>query len=137
MSEMPTVVPNPRFDVSTRSPGESEVRQTTYSGRLHFGDTSNGPRSTMVSEFVGLIPLPDSLVYRTDQLADAIAAIDLWAVNTRGYMFASGYEARFVDDPRSPGTSWLHLGMQIACDAGSVVGYRVVAQVKPTAMVEA
>ncbi|RIK10590.1 MAG: hypothetical protein DCC49_02750 [Acidobacteria bacterium] len=130
MSEMPTVQPNPRIDLKVNAADGNatrEMRQTTYSGRLHFGDTSQGPRSTMVSEFNGLIPLPDSFSYRSEETGEAVVTIDLWTVNTRGYTFTSGYEATFVEDSRRPGTAWLHIGMQIACDAGSVVGYRIVA----------
>lgn len=89
----------------------------------------------MVSEFSGLIPLPDSFSYRPDALTGATVAMDLWPVNTMGYMFASGFKATFIEDARIPGTSWLHLGIQIACYAGSIVGCRVLAQVPVDAIV--
>lgn len=135
MSEMPAISPNPRIDLLVRTADARDIRQTTYSGRLYFGDTTQGPRSTMVSEFNGLIPLPDSFSYRDEETSKAIIAMDLWSINTRGYLFAEGYEARFEPDARQPGTSWLHLGMQIACDAGSVVGYRLVVQASTRAIV--
>lgn len=89
----------------------------------------------MVSEFSGLMPLPDSFSYRPDTLTGAAVAMDLWPVNTMGYIFASGFEATFVEDAPIPGTSWLHLGIQLACYAASIVGYRVLAQVPADAIV--
>lgn len=136
MSEMPVVVANSRFDIEAQVSGSTTVRLVTHSGRLLFGDTTVAPRSTTVAEFNGLVPLPDSHSYKSDALDDAVVAMDLWAINTRGYSFVTGYEAKFLDDPRKPGTSWIHLGMQIACDAGSVVGYRVTVQVPPSAIAE-
>lgn len=136
MSEMPVVAANSRFDVEARAAGSTTVRIITHSGRLLFGDTTVAPRSTTVAEFNGLIPLPDSHSFRSEALDEAVISMDLWAINTRGYSFVSGYEAKFLDDPRQPGTSWIHIGMQIACDSGSVIGYRVTVQVPPPAIVE-
>lgn len=131
----PEIVANPRQDLLVTAGNFRESQQTTYSGRLLFGDVANGPKEGTVAEFTGLIPLPDSFSYKTSELASAVVSADFWAMSTRDYLHFPSAEARFVEDPRRPGTSWLHLGMQLACNSGSIIGYRVTVLVGRAAVV--
>lgn len=131
----PTIVANPRQDLLVSAGDFTDSRQTTYSGRLLFGQPAS--RGTMVSrmDFAGLVALPDSFTYRDEQLGTALVSADFWIQSMSEYLFVPSTEARFLPDPRQPGTSWLHLGLTVEGYSGAILGYRVVATVNRQAVV--
>lgn len=135
MPLIPTIVANPRQDLLVTTGKFTDSQQTTYSGRLLFGEPAS--RGTMVSrmDFSGLIALPDSFSYKDDQLGTALVSADFWIQSMSEYLFVPSTEARFLPDSRQPGTSWLHLGLAVEGYSGAILGYRVVATVNRLAVV--
>lgn len=80
-------------------------------------------------EFTGLVPVPDSYNYLDQHLGSATVSADFWIQSMSEYLFVPATEARFLPDPRQPGTSWLHVGLTAQGYSGAVIGYRVVVMV--------
>lgn len=129
MSMTPTIVPNQRLEMMVTGGNFRDMQLTTYSGRLVFGQAAALGVVMSRMEFTGLLPLPDSHSYESQHLADSVLSADFWVGSVGEYLFVPASEAQFIDDPRNPGKSWIHVGLTVQGFSGSIVGYQVRAMV--------
>jgi hypothetical protein len=136
MADLPTIDALPRVDCITTAVDTGDPRRLTiYSGTISAGS----PPSVLGSPvsfgegvggrvvYQGPLWVPDSLPYRSDQLADSAAALHLGLLVAGGDV-PSGVRgaAAFVPDPRGGGISWLQITLDAHLRAGMVASYQVV-----------
>lgn len=128
------VVPQPRIDVRARTAtGDGEVRLTHFRGTVWFGGRPEARGGIVISRGGGMAPtgerlwLPDSLAYRSDQVATVTLAASAALQSTRNDAQILNVSAELAPHPEHPELSYVLLTISAAAQLPLGVSYQVVA----------